>query len=224
MISLLLQPRQEFSLEKFSPRETLLTGSINPAISSHWKMPQDFRKTFEFSVWPGERIEWFLRVIVNIEQNCPRQQAENLFTSNWAYIPCLIFLLGQCKGKVKVVLLLVWVFCCRNLAVLRRHSVCEAIQTQAGTQDNTLAEDEILSAITDSNGPYPETAKTYQYIWPNTKINKTCSEYIIIVMLVVIYLKHRTCFINVLILSISVSLFPKQKSLKELEAVMYMMQ
>ena len=55
-------------------------------------------------------------------------------------------------------------FCCRNLAVLRKHSVCEAIQTQAGTQDNTLAEDEILSAITDSNGPYPETAKTYQYI------------------------------------------------------------
>ena len=51
---------------------------------------------------------------------------------------------------------------CACVAVLRRHSVCEAIQTQAGTQDNTLAEDEILSAITDSNGPSPETAKTYQ--------------------------------------------------------------
>ena len=51
---------------------------------------------------------------------------------------------------------------CVCVAVLRRHSVCEAIQTQAGTQDNTLAEDEILSAITDSNEPSPETAKPYQ--------------------------------------------------------------
>ena len=48
MISLLLQPRQEFSLEKFSPRETLLTGSINPAISSHWKiLERHFSFTFD---------------------------------------------------------------------------------------------------------------------------------------------------------------------------------
>ena len=162
MISLLLQPRQEFSLEKFSPRETLLTGSINPAISSHWKMPQDFRKTFEFSVWPGERIEWFLRVIVNIEQNCPRQQAENLFTSNWAYIPCLIFLLGQCQWKVKVILVACLSFSAAGISPYSESIRFVKLFRHRLERKTTLWPDEILSAITDSNGPCPETAKTYR--------------------------------------------------------------
>ena len=136
-------------------------------------MPQDFRHTFEFSVWPGERIEWFLRVIVNIEQNCPRQQAENLFTSNWAYIPCLIFLLGQCQWKVKVILVACLSFSAAGISPYSEGIRFVKLFRHRLELKTTLWPDKILSGITDSNGPCPETANTYQFIWPTTKINKT---------------------------------------------------
>ena len=140
-------------------------------------MPQDFRHTFEFSVWPEEKIEWFLRIIVNMEQNCPRQQAENLFTSNWAYIPCLIFLLGQCQWKVKVILVACLSFSAAGISPYSESIRFVKLFRHRLERKTTLWPDEILSGITDSNGPSPETAKTYQYIseWPITNINKTCS-------------------------------------------------
>ena len=95
-----------------------------------------------------------------MEQNCPRQKAENLFKSNWAYIPCLIFLLGQCKGKVKVVLVACLSFSAAGISPYSESIRFVKLFGHRLERKTTLWPDEILSGITDSNGPSPETAKT----------------------------------------------------------------